>query len=158
MDRSSVGNPWDSQRDEARREAGMKRIGRVSLIACAGIAAALVGCQTSPSEEQPYSTRGLERKLTKRFDLGMPAGEVVAALQKEGWTCRPVVNGQILMEDLTADSDYTQAEALMCQRVRNVIGAERVYQVRIGLTDGLVSSGAAVVERFKPASPTWGYR
>ena len=129
-----------------------------SRIACVAVLLGAVGCQTTPSQEQPYSTRSLERRLSKRFDLGMPAAEVVEALQSEGWTCRPVIDGEIVMDDLGPGYDYGRAEALMCQRIRRVIGAKRVYQVRIGLSDGLVSSGAAVVERFRPPSPTWGYR
>lgn len=136
----------------------MKWVWKASWIACAALVIATVGCQSTPYKEQSYSTRTLERNLSKRFDIGMPASEVVGALQGEGWSCRPVVNGEIVMDDFAPDYDYSGAEALMCQRVRKVIGAERVYQVRIGLRDGLVSSGAAVVGRYKPPSPTWGYR
>lgn len=136
----------------------MKGIESMIAIACAAMLVATAGCRTTPVLEQPSGTRGLEREMSERFDLGMPAADVVEVLQSEGWSCRPVIDGEIVMDDPGPDCDYSRAQSLMCQRVRRVIGAERVYQVRIGLRDGLVSSVSAGVERFKPPNPTWGYR
>ncbi len=132
----------------------MIEIGRMRFLSLLVLSAVLFGCQTTPYRSFPTSGASLKRIMEKRFPPGTPGAEVRSALEKEKYSCRPIVNGDLLIES----DDFSRAEGMMCMKFIRVPAGERIMKVRFQLEDDRVGEITAEVERFRPESKTFQYR